>query len=154
MHVPRVVLTSSFVRVASLLTSLTLLACGPTTSQLADGTFVASSSSALGSASLVVETAAKTATLTLPTGGTSVMMELTALPRPQWEQGCPANFSSVAVETFSVTPDPLVLGSVTLTRPRLTAGCGLDVANADEVRLAGVGAGEADASVVFSRLTR
>jgi hypothetical protein len=132
--------------------SLLLSGCGPTRSEATDGTYKAAASSPIGGASLVLETAAKTATVTLPSGGTPVMMQLTALPQAQWERGCPTNYTSVLVETFTLSPDPLVLGTVTLTAPRLTAGCGLDAANPDEVRLSGT-SGDSQVFINFSRVT-
>lgn len=141
-----------FIRWVPAAVLLILSGCGPIRSELTDGTYKAAASSPIGAASLVLETAAKTATVTLPSGGTPVMMQLTALPQAQWEMGCPTNYTSVLVETFSLSPDPLVLGSVTLANARLTAGCGLDSANPNEVRISGT-SGDSQVIINFSRLT-
>ncbi len=111
-----------------------LAGCGPAESKLTDGTYALASGQEPAGTTLVVDVAAKTATLTSP-GAAAVTLGLAPVARDAWARGCPANFSSVAVETFDVTPRPLTVGSATLEAPRLLAGCGLDVANADEVSL-------------------
>jgi hypothetical protein len=127
-----------------------LAACGPVTSLITDGTYASGNDMTLPNATLVIDRAAKTATITQD-GGSAVVLNLVDVPRASWEQGCPTNFSSVAIETFTLTPDPAVIGSVSLGAPKLTAGCGLDSADPDSVRLEGGADGGVNVIVDFRR---
>ncbi len=119
--------------------------CGLATSKLQSGSYTIASGFEPSGASLAVDVAAKRATLKTP-GQSDTTLELTALPEASWLRGCQTNFSSVLLETFSVSPSPLVLGSLTLMQPRLSAGCGLDKANDNELSLSG-----GTTSVLFRR---
>lgn len=124
-----------------------LCGCGPQ-SVISDGTYDSDSSAALANASLVVDVSAKTASLTLSGERDATVLQLDRLATADWERGCPTNVSSVAVETWAATPEPTVLGSLSLTGTRLLAGCGLDVADADTVVLKGTGEPNATAYVI------
>ena len=132
-----------------------LSACG-TQSLVTDGTYQsAENTGTLVGASLVVDVKAKTASVTLSGGTQAIVLQMTALPTAQWEKGCPTNFSSVAVETFTLSPDPAVLWTLSLAKPRLVASCGMDSANPDEVVLEGTGdPNETQYRLMFRRLTR
>ena len=128
-----------------------MCACGPQ-SLISDGTYDSDSSAALANASLVVDVTAKTASITLSGERDATVLQLARLPTADWERGCPTNVSSVAVETWVVTPEPTVLGSLSLSGTRLLAGCGLDVADADTVVLKGTGApNSTDYVIAFTR---
>lgn len=116
------------------LVALAFAACGPVTSPLTGGTYALAAGQEPAGATLTVDAAAKQATLTRP-GAADVTLTLAPVDQASWVRGCPANFSSVLLETFDVSPRPLEVGPATLATPRLLAGCGLDVANADEVSL-------------------
>lgn len=128
-----------------LVVGVALVGCGPVESPLTDGTYALSAGQEPAGTTLVVSVASKTATLTAP-GTAAVTLTLAPVAREAWVRGCPTNFTSVALETFDVTPRPLSLGSATLATPRLLAGCGLDVANADQVSLE-----SGDVKLVFQR---
>ncbi len=115
-----------------------LSACGPQ-SLITDGSYYSGAAEPLSSSTLVVDTAAKTASLTISEGGDPIVLELSAVPTADWERGCPTNFSSVSVETYLVTPNPVTLGEISLSDARLVAGCGLDEADPDSVVLKGTG---------------
>jgi hypothetical protein len=137
----------------SMLLLLALFGCGPQ-SLVTDGTYQSDGTGPLPNATLLIDLKAKMATVT-PSGASAVVLQLTAVASAQWEKGCPTNFSSVSVETWTVAPDPAVLGSLSLAGPRLVAGCGLDVANANEVILEGTGApNDTRYTLGFTRLTR
>lgn len=141
---------SSFALLAVLLT-----ACGGAESKLSDGTYESTETSgALQGAKLVLDVKAKTAAVTL-TGASAVTLQLTAVPHAQWEKGCPTNTSSVTIETMKISPDPAVLGTLSLANPRLVAGCGLDGANANEVVIEGTSQpNDTQNHLVFRRLIR
>lgn len=128
-----------------------LSACGPQ-SVLADGTYQSmESSGALAGASLAVDVKARTVSVTLAGASSAVVLQATPAA---WGKGCPTNFSSVAVETWALAPDPAVLGSLSLAAPRLLAGCGLDTAKRDEVVLEGVSQpNDTQQHLVFRQLT-
>lgn len=120
------------------LTLALLSACGPQ-SVVTDGTYKSSTTAQLADASLVIDLNSKKASVTLAGASSATELTLTAVPAANWEKGCPTNFSSVAVETWTVSPDPTVLGNLTLTGAKLLAGCGLDKADPDSVVLKGTG---------------
>lgn len=139
-------------KTALLLTGVWLLsACGPQ-SVLADGSYQSmETSGALVRASLAVDVKAKTVSVTLSGASSAVVLHATPAA---WGKGCPTNFSSVAVETWALAPDPAVLGTLSLAAPRLVAGCGLDVAKPDEVVLEGVSQpNDTQNHLVFRQLT-
>lgn len=115
-----------------------LTACGPQ-SVITDGTYKSSTTAQLADASIKIDLNAKKASVTLSGSSTPTELTLTAVPAANWEKGCPTNLSSVAVETFTVSPDPTVLGNLSLTGAKLLAGCGLDKADPDSVVLKGTG---------------
>ena len=138
----------------SLLCAVALFGCGPQ-SLVTDGTYQSDGTSPLPNATLLIDLKAKTLSVTPSGTSTPVVLQLTAVPAAQWEKGCPTNFSSVSVETWTVAPDPALLGSLSLTAPKLVAGCGLDVANANEVVLQGTGSpNDTHYTLGFTRLTR
>ncbi|HEX7604835.1 MAG TPA: hypothetical protein VF316_24620 [Polyangiaceae bacterium] len=120
-----------------------LVACGGAggaESKLSDGTYLSTESTApLSGATLVLDLTAKTAVVTL-TGASAVTLQLTAVPKAQWEKGCPTQMSSVTIETYTIAPDPAELGTLSLSTPRFVAGCGSSGANPDEVVIEGTGA--------------
>lgn len=142
-------------RLLSLVTiAVAFAACGPVTSLLTDGTYSSGNDPTLPNATLVLDRAAKTATVT-PADAGAVTLTLVDVPQANWDRGCPTNVSSVSVETFTITPDPAIIGSATVASPKLTAGCGLDAANPDAVRLEGTSAdGGVSVIVNFTRLQR
>lgn len=142
-------------RLLSIVTlAVAFAACGPVTSLLTDGTYSSGSDPTLPNATLVIDRAAKTATVT-PADAGAVVLNLVDVAQANWDRGCPTNFSSVSVETFTVTPDPAVIGSATISSPKLVAGCGLDSANPDSVRLEGSSAdGGVSVIVDFARVQR
>lgn len=117
-----------------MLVGLVLAGCGPVESPLTAGTYALAAGQEPAGTLLAVDVEAKRATLSRP-GAEPVALTLTPVARGAWARGCPTNYTSVALETFDVTPRPLAVGSVTLEAPQLLAGCGLDAANADEVSL-------------------
>ena len=127
------------------LTAAVLCACGPQ-SLVSDGTYQSGATDALPNATLVIDLEAKTASVTPSGASAPVVLQLTALPAAQWEKGCPTNFSSVSVETWTLAPDPAVLGTLSLSGARLLAGCGLDKGDADSVVIKGTGAPNATTS--------
>ena len=138
----------------SLLCLVALFGCGPQ-SLVTDGTYQSDSTSPLPNATLLIDLKAKTASVTLSGTSTPVVLQMTAVPASKWETGCPTNYTSVSVETWTLTPDPAVLGTLSLATPRLVAGCGLDAANANEVVLEGTGApNETHYTLGFTRVTR
>ncbi len=122
--------------------ALALSACGPR-STVVGGTYVTERLGSLPGSTLVVELKAKTASLTLSGATTPIVLQLSG---PQWTKSCVTNFSSVLVETWTVSPDPAVLGTITLSGPRLLAGCGEDIADPDTVFLMGT---ELNSSLAF-----
>ena len=137
-----------------LLCAVALFGCGPQ-SLVTDGTYQSDGTGPLPNATLLIDLKAKTATVTPSGTSSAIVLQLTAVPPAQWEKGCPTNFSSVSVETWTLAPDPAVLGSLSLASPRLVAGCGLDVANADKVVLEGTGApNDTHYTLGFTRLSR
>ncbi|MDP1826907.1 MAG: hypothetical protein Q8L48_26780 [Archangium sp.] len=134
--------------------AVALSGCGPQ-SLVTDGTYQSDGTGPLPNASLVIDLKAKTASVTLSGTSTAVALQLTAVPAASWEKGCPTNVSSVAVETFTVAPDPAVLGSLSLAGPKLLAGCGLDKGDPDTVILEGTGAPNATRyQLHFQRVVR
>lgn len=120
-----------------------------------DGTYQSDGTSPLPNASLVIDLAGKTASVTPSGASAAVVLQLTAVAPAQWEKGCPTNFSSVSVETFTLAPDPAVLGALSLAGPKLLAGCGLDKGDPDTVVITGTGAPDATSyTLAFRRLTR
>lgn len=117
-----------------MLVGLVMAGCGPVESPLTAGTYGLAAGQEPAGTLLAVDVEAQRATLTLPNAA-PLAFTLTPVARSAWARGCPTNYTSVAVETFEVTPRPLVVGPQTLEAPRLLAGCGLDAANADEVSL-------------------
>ena len=132
-----------------------LSGCG-VQSVVTDGTYQSGATGQLPNATLVVDLAAKTASVTLSGTTTAVVLQMTALPVAQWEKGCPGNYGSVAVETWTLSPDPAVLGAYSLTGPRLVAGCSAtDKADPDEVVLKGTSEpNQTQYNFAFQRLTR
>lgn len=121
-----------------LLTAFVLCACGPQ-SVVTDGTYSTDSTDSLPNATLVIDVKAKTASVTPSGASTPIVLQMTALPPARWERGCPTNLSSVSVETWTLAPDPAVLGSLSLSGARLLAGCGLDKGDPDSVVIKGIG---------------
>lgn len=117
-----------------LVVGLSMVGCGPVESPLTAGTYVLAAGQEPAGTLLAVDVEAKRVTLTRPSAE-PVALTLTPVARRAWARGCPTNYTSVALETFDVTPRPLVVGGATLEAPQLLAGCGLDAANADEVSL-------------------
>ncbi len=105
-----------------LLLAALVSACGPVESKLVSGTYTTSSGELTG-ATLALDLSAKKATLT-PKGGAAI--ELTLAGTASFINLCAGNLASVHVETIALTPDPLVVGSVSLEAPQLRAGCGLN----------------------------
>ena len=99
---------------------LAFSACGAE-STLSNGTF-RGTTDALNGSTLTFDLGARTGTLTL-SGGQSATFELASAS--QFGQSCPGNFASVRTESRALTPDPLVVGTVSLAGPSLRAGCGL-----------------------------
>lgn len=120
------------------LTAAALCACGPQ-SVVTDGTYATNSTDPLPNATLLLDVKAKTASVTPSGASTPVVLQMTALSAAQWERGCPTNLSSVSVETWTLAPDPAVLGSLSLSGARLLAGCGLDKGDPDSVVIKGTG---------------
>ncbi|MBL8955580.1 MAG: hypothetical protein JNK82_32695 [Myxococcaceae bacterium] len=112
-------------------------ACGPKEpSRVATGSYTAHASSELTDAKLDIDVTAKTATLT-PKNGAAIALTLTAVPEASWPTACPTNTSSTVVEVYTVSPDPLTAGTMSITAPKLKAGCGIDGANPSQVMLEG-----------------
>lgn len=122
----------------SFLTAVALCACGPQ-SVVTDGTYATGATDALPNATLVIDVQAKTASVTPSGASAPVVLQLTAVAAAQWEKGCPTNLSSVSVETWTLTPDPAVLGTLSLSGAKLMAGCGLDKGDPDAVTITGTG---------------
>jgi hypothetical protein len=121
-----------------LIAAVALTACGPQ-SLVTDGTYLSGSTAQLANASMAIDLNAKKASVTLSGASSATELTLTAVPAANWEKGCPTNLSSVAVETWTVSPDPTVLGTLSLSGAKLLAGCGLDKADPDTVVLKGTG---------------
>lgn len=113
-------------------------ACGPRTeapSLLKTGHYVGHDAS-LSGASLDIDVTAKTATFT-PSGGSAITWTLTAVPEASWPSECPTNARSTVVEEHKLSPDPLTIGSDTITSPLMQAGCGVDGPDASHVTVEG-----------------
>lgn len=132
-----------------------LAACGPVESRLADGTYQSTESAGpLVGANLSVDLKGKAVTVSM-TGTSQVALQLAEVPRAQWQTGCPTNFSSVLLETWGLSPDPAVLGTLSVATPRLLAGCGSGGANRDEVVVTGTSQpNSTQQHLVFRRVTR
>ena len=111
-----------------LLLSVSSCSCGPPTSRLTSGRYVA------GGTTLQLDVTAKTASLT-PSGGSAMSLTLTAVAEASWPSGCPTNYSSTILEALTISPDPVVINGTSVSSPRLTAGCGINGANADQVAI-------------------
>ncbi len=115
-------------RALSLTFLLLLCSCGRPVSRLSSGRYVASGTT------LQLDVSAKTASLT-PSGGSATSLTLTAVAEANWLSGCPTNVSSTVLETFEIAPDPITINGTSVPSPRLTAGCGIDGANPDQVNI-------------------
>ena len=102
--------------------------CGPATSRLTSGRYFASGTT------LQLDVTATSASLT-PFGGSAMTLTLTAVPEASWPSGCPTNYASTILEAFTVSPDPVVINGTSVSSPRLTAGCGINGANPDQVHI-------------------
>lgn len=102
--------------------------CGPAVSRFSSGRYVASGTT------LQLDVTAKTASLT-PPGGSAMSLTLTAVPEASWPTGCPTNLSSTVLEAFTIAPDPITIDGTSVPSPRLTAGCGIDGANPEQVAI-------------------
>jgi hypothetical protein len=76
----------------------------------------------LAGTTLLIDLEASTARLGL-TDGSHQELTLKAMDEKAWESGCPTQFSSLNLETLEISPSPLTVAGLTLTRPVLTAGC-------------------------------
>lgn len=137
-----------------MLLAVALSACGPQ-SLVTDGTYQSGATDQLPNATLVIDLKAKTASVTLSGASTPVVLQMAAVAASKWETGCPTNYTSVSVETWTLTPDPAVLGTLSLAGPRLVAGCGLDKGDPDTVVIKGTGDPNSTSyNLSFHRLTR
>ena len=111
------------VRLTAALTLLTLtIACSGKDAPLEDYAAVPSGSFTDGTHTLDVDIAALTATVTLPDEST-VALTLTVTEETEWLTGD----DGVVSEVYTVSPDPAVLGSLTIASPVLTTSDGVDV---------------------------
>jgi hypothetical protein len=104
---------------------LGLVACGPQTSRLQSGDYEGATTlvgTELAGTTLSLQLESATARVGLA-DGSHVDLTLTRLDEGSWEIGCPTQFSHVRLETWSVAPSPLELQGLSLSEPRLTAGC-------------------------------
>lgn len=109
--------------------------CGPVESTIAAGSFNSTSSEGgLVGAILTVDRQNMTGTLT-PLGKQPITLSFTLAPHDRWKTGCPTQFSSVLLETWEISPSPVVVGALSINEPLLTAGCAENSANADELAL-------------------
>lgn len=126
--------------------------CGPgAPSRLTSGRYFGNSASSLPAATLQLDVGTRTASLT-PFGGSNggtVTMTLTPVAEMSWPMGCPTNLRVTVLEAMTIAPDPLVVGNVTIASPRLTAGCGIDGANPDQVAIEN---GSGGMKIIFDRM--
>ena len=55
--------------------------------------------------------------------GKTLAFEFTVRNQEAWQMGCPTNSGSLALETFDISQDLIVIDDVVFLRPRLTADC-------------------------------
>ena len=128
-------------RLFAALTALTLaVACGDkdatddtASAQLVpDGTFTLDYVSADGftdadfaGLTITIDRASMTATLTEDLdGATPQVLSLTEVPEEEWIKDCYTMDSHSVSEVFTVSPDPVVIGALSIPTPGLTTKCG------------------------------
>lgn len=70
-----------------------------------------------------VDTEELTATLHLA-DGSQPSLTLTALPKDEWIEDCWTSDSYTLAQAFAISPDPVVIGALTIESPVLTTKCG------------------------------
>lgn len=126
-------------RLFTALTALSLaVACGDkdTTDDTAgaeavpDGTFTLDYVSADGLSeadfsglTITIDRASMSATLT-PTAGDPVVLTLAEVPEEEWIKDCYTMNSHSVSEVFTVSPDPVVIGALSIPSPGLSTKCG------------------------------
>ena len=95
-----------------------------------DGTFTLDYVSAAGfteddftGLTLTVDRASMSATLT-PAEGEAVSLTLAEVPEEEWIKDCYTMNSHSVSEVFTVSPDPVVIGALSIPSPGLTTKCG------------------------------
>jgi hypothetical protein len=132
-----------------------LAACAPPQTHLSTATYTSDATDGpLANARLAVDLGANSGTLTLA-DAQIVTLTLAAVDRANWVELCPTNAGATIAQTFTVTPDPLIAGTLQLGAPQLSSGCanhlalliGIDAADGQEKQLtfvapAGTGGGD------------
>jgi len=72
---------------------------------------------------LVVNKEEGTARLQVP-GAPELVLTLAPRPASDWFRGCPTNASVGRMETMTVSPGPILVGSIRINNPLLVAECG------------------------------
>ena len=72
---------------------------------------------------LIVNKEEGTARLQVP-GAPELVLTLAPLPASDWFRGCPTNASVGRMETMTVSPGPILVGSIRIDNPLLVAECG------------------------------
>lgn len=95
-----------------------------------DGTFTLDYASADGFSeadfsglTITIDRASMSATLT-PSSGDPVALTLTELPEEDWIKDCYTASSHSVSEAFVVSPDPVVIGALSIPSPALSTKCG------------------------------
>ncbi|MCK6522888.1 hypothetical protein L6R49_15775 [Myxococcota bacterium] len=95
-----------------------------------DGTFTLDYASADGfteadfaGLTITIDRATMSAALT-PTSGDPVVLSLTELPEEEWIKDCYTMNSHSVSEAFTVSPDPVVIGALSIPSPALSTKCG------------------------------
>ena len=105
-----------------------LFACGPSESELVNAHYHLSTGAEgtpLEHSELELNLDGNAATL-IKSDQSTLPLTLAPLDKSKWRNECPTNYSSVKVETFDVTPSPLVVDTMTIQSPQITAGCDPD----------------------------
>ncbi|MBK7757681.1 MAG: hypothetical protein IPI35_15025 [Deltaproteobacteria bacterium] len=72
---------------------------------------------------ITIDRASMSATLT-PTEGEAVSLTLAEVPEEEWIKDCYTMNSHSVSEVFTVSPDPVVIGALSIPSPGLTTKCG------------------------------
>ena len=72
---------------------------------------------------ITIDRASMSATLT-PAEGDAVSLTLTEVPEEEWIKDCYTSNSHSVSEVFTVSPDPVVIGALSIPTPGLTTKCG------------------------------
>jgi hypothetical protein len=93
--------------------------------RLEPGTYVAAQDAAggpLAGATVVLEASLLAGSLT-PPGAPAISLTLSATPPAAWEPDCGTMTGHSLLEVRTVTPDPLVVGALSLPQAKLSATC-------------------------------